>query len=190
MKSMTSLILVLPPVLCFCLALQPLATNGADETPANNVTNILLKKVCDSSEDKNLCYSTFNANPDSQNSDLTGLAMIGLKIASKNATQIVEYINKRMNENNLDPMLQQGLTDCSDEYLDAAEQLDDSVAALLADAFKDLKTWVNAAIADAVSCQEAFERRPGIEPVIDFNNGIFLKLCNNILIVNKLLAGQ
>lgn len=94
-----------------------------------------------------------------------------------------------MGHPNLDSVVQEGLIDCMDLCQDAVDQFDDSIAALEADAFKDVHTWVDAALSDAVACQEAFTQRPNADANLTLDNGIFIRLCKNVLAVNKQLAG-
>lgn len=170
MKSTTSFI--------FLIGLQLCAISG---------TSNLIEIVCQSSEDKNLCYSTYN---NAQKADLNGLAMMGLNQASGNATAILNYVQERMGQKNLEPLVQQGLIDCANLYQDAVDQVDDSIAALEADAFKDVRAWVEAALSDAVACQEAFTQHPNVDAKLTWNNGIFIRLCKNVLAANKQLAGM
>ncbi|KAJ0112471.1 hypothetical protein Patl1_00972 [Pistacia atlantica] len=49
----------------------------------------------------------------------------------------------------------------NDNYMDASEQLDDSVAALTANAYKDVRVWVQVAISDAQSCEQGYTTTSG-----------------------------
>lgn len=94
-----------------------------------------------------------------------------------------------MGHPSLESVVQQGLIDCMDLYQDAVDQVDDSIAALEADAFTDVHTCVDAALSDAVACQEAFIQRPNADANLTLDKGIFIRLCKNVLAVNKQLAG-
>lgn len=147
----------------------------------------LVEKVCQHSHNKENCIETFASNPDSKTASLRQLGLIALKIAAQNATNTSLYIQKLLNNQSLEAGLQQSLSDCLDNYIDANDQLDDSVAAVLANADQDVRTWINAAIADIKSCEDGFAQNGGNPAVLKKRNSSFRQLCNNVLAINKLL---
>lgn len=179
MKPFTTFIFL---ICTLCVSLAP------QETVARptNVTK-QIKQVCAYTLYKDLCVSTLVADPLSQQANQTGLALVALRVASQNASDITEHIKMEVNNVTLDPAVQQGLSDCMDNYVDAAEQLDDSLAALLAGAYDDLGTWVNVAIADADSCENSIK---GLKTGMSKKNALFRKLCENSLAITKAVAGK
>ncbi|XP_031256002.1 pectinesterase 3-like [Pistacia vera] len=191
MGSSTSIIFLFP--LSLCLALQPLlivALESNNNTQYGTQNGSLLDKVCNQSKDKELCFSSFKTNPESERThDLTSLAMIALNITSSNASNTLEYITFLRKNSSLDPVIEQSLDDCTDNYMDASEQLDDSVAALTANAYKDVRVWVEVAISDAQSCEQGYTTTSGKSSwLLTHHNNIFRKLCYNLLLIMNLLA--
>lgn len=166
--------------LCFSLLPQEIAARPSTVTKT-------IKQVCAHTAHKDLCVSTLAADPSSQQANQTGLALVALRVASTNASDITEHIKVSVTDVSLEPAVQQGLSDCMDNYVDAAEQLDDSVAALLAGAYDDLSTWVNVAIADANSCESSIK---GLKTGMSKKNVMFRKLCENALAITKAVAGK
>lgn len=146
-----------------------------------------LEKACQHAGDKDSCISMLQSDPNAEGSDLKGLTLIALRLASSNASDLSEHIKVLVNDPSLDPDLQDGVSECLEHYLDAAEQLDDSIAALLADAYNDVEAWVNVAITDADSCDSALE---GHESVLGGKSAAFRGLCDNALAINKVLAND
>ncbi|EXB33523.1 Putative invertase inhibitor [Morus notabilis] len=152
------------------------------QSHANN-----LEKACQHAGHKDSCISMLQSDPNSHSSDVKGLTLIALRLASSNASDISEHIKVLLNDSSLDPAVQDGLSECLEYYLDAAEQLDDSVAALLANAYKDVEAWVNVAIIDAASCDSALD---GHEFVLGGKTDAFRGLCDNALAIIKVLANN
>ncbi|KAG6778552.1 hypothetical protein POTOM_014889 [Populus tomentosa] len=147
----------------------------------------LLKNAEVSLDALSICLES---NPDSKQANLQQLGIIALNLASTNATNTSSYIKTTLLSNKtLGPVNEQALEDCSDQYLDAIQQLDDSLAALLANATNDVRTWVRAAVADVESCENGFKKKvPGQHMLLSSRNAVFRQLCNNVLVINKLLS--
>jgi len=169
-----------------CTLCLPLFPQEIAARPRNIVTKTI-KQVCAHTAHKDLCVSTRAADPSSQQANQTGLALVALRVASTNASDITEHIKVSVSDMSLEPAVQQGLSDCMDNYVDAAEQLDDSVAALLAGAYHDLSTWVNVAIADANSCESSIK---GLKTGMSKKNVLFQQLCENALAITKAVVGK
>ncbi|KAJ9171793.1 hypothetical protein P3X46_015107 [Hevea brasiliensis] len=151
----------------------------------------LAEQVCERSHDKANCMAWFGLDPESEQANLQQLGMIALRLASGNATDTALYIKRMLNDTSgLDPSTEQALTDCAQHYVDANQQLDDSVAALLANAQHDVNAWVGAAIADAESCEDGFKESGSQDFLLTARNAIFKQLCNNALAINKLLTAN
>ena len=115
--------------------------------------------MCTKTHNKGNCVANLESNPGSKNANLQQLGMIALNLASSNATNTSSYIKTTLHSNKtLNPVIEQALEDCSDQYYDAIQQLDDSLPALLANATNDVRAWVRAAIADVESCENGFKK--------------------------------
>jgi len=176
MKPITSFVLF---SLTLSLTLSLLASVATADTN-------LIDKVCARTHNKNSCVAVFESNPDSKQADLKQLGIIALTLASSKATETSQYIKTLLLNKTLDPVIDQALSDCSDQYLDAIQQLGDASSDLLEDGTKDVRTSVKAAIAAAQSCENGFVESSGREILLS-RNAIFRQLCNNVLVINKLL---
>lgn len=167
--------------LCFisCLAHNILG-NASNATGTN-----LIETACQHAGQRDLCVTSLEADPNTHDADIQGLALIALRLASSNASDISEHAKGLFRDTTLEPTIQDGYGECLDHYLDAAEQLDDSIAALLAKAYKDVEVWVKVAISDAEQCEAILKGKE--EPMVQ-KNEIFRQLCNNALAIVKVLA--
>lgn len=156
--------------------------NQSNATGAN-----LIETACQHSGQRDLCVTSLESDPNTRNADLTGLALIALRLASSNASDISDYAKSLFSDSSLEPEVQDGAGECLDHYLDAAEQLDDSIAALLAKAYKDVEVWVKVAISDADQCDTAIK---GKESTLGPKNEVFRQLCNNALAIIKVIAAK
>ncbi|KAB1222955.1 putative invertase inhibitor [Morella rubra] len=156
------------------------------QTVAGTNSSNLIEHACEHSIHKDLCISSIGSDPSSKQADLRGLASIAVTLAYKNATNILDRLHGLVNnQTDLEPTVEQGLDDCADHYLDAAEQLENSLAALSAKAYPDVSTWVKVAVADADSCEAAFQ---GQKFEISHKSRVFRQLANNALAIVKVLT--
>jgi pectinesterase inhibitor-like protein len=183
MKPITTLFML--SILCLSLVPHQIV---ADD-PAKS-TNNLIEHACQRSRSRDFCVSSLASDPSSQHADLRGLASIAIKLAHKNATDLMDRIAVLANNDTIstDPAAQQGLYDCSDNYLDAAEQLENSLAALSENSYHDadVSNWVKAAIADAKSCEAAVE---GLKFELSHQNRVFILLAKNAFATVQVLTG-
>ncbi|CAA7054190.1 unnamed protein product [Microthlaspi erraticum] len=148
----------------------------------------LAEKFCEKSEDKAFCVASLTSRPEAATATAPKLGVIALSIASANASDMSFYIKSKLKEKNLEPALEDTLDDCSKSYLDAVAQLDDSLAALLANSYIDVDIWLNTAITDAESCEDALNERAGNDAELARRNTNFLKLCKDALLINTILT--
>ncbi|XP_062102964.1 putative invertase inhibitor [Humulus lupulus] len=145
----------------------------------------LIPTACRHAVKKGFCNAMLQSDPYAHDADLHGFGLIALRQAASNASDLSEYVKTLLNDPKLNPEVQDGAAECLEMYLDAAEQLDDSVAALEAKAYKDINTWVNVAVTDSKSCDDALT---GHESVLGEKNEVFRWLCENALAINKVLV--
>ncbi|XVE77583.1 hypothetical protein DITRI_Ditri13aG0075200 [Diplodiscus trichospermus] len=169
-------------LLCFSLCLSFLPLLNA------SVNNTLIAETCQNAKYKDLCISSLEAEHASQDADLAALALIAVKVASNNGSDTAVYINKILDRTDLEPAVEQNFEDCSENYISAMQQLDDSIASLVSKGYKDVKTWLQAALTDAIACETGLEQSPGNELELYDKNKIFVQLCSNALDIVNLLA--
>lgn len=153
----------------------------------NPIGSNLIDQACQHTPHKEVCKRVFELDPSAHDADISALALMSLRIASTNASNISEGAKMLLSDNNLDPEVQDGIADCLEHYLDASEQLDDSIAALLSNAIKDVETWVNVAIDDAKSCDSVLK---GKKTDMARKNKVFKQLCQNALALAHIYVTQ
>ncbi|ESW35125.1 hypothetical protein PHAVU_001G209000 [Phaseolus vulgaris] len=146
----------------------------------------LIDKVCTLSPSRDICVQVLSSDPvKSPNANLKDLAIISLRFAATNASDILTDAKILIDDDNLDPDVQQGLADCKENILDAESQLEDTIAALMVDSEVDAQLWLKAALAAIDTCDASI---PGDDDVLSVKSAIFRKLCNIATAVNKLLV--
>ncbi|XP_021898997.1 pectinesterase inhibitor-like [Carica papaya] len=153
--------------------------------PHQNAANSkLIDQSCEKTLYKDLCKLTLRSSHESKGADLVGLTKIALKLASSNATRIHSRIDQLL-ASTKDRNVEQSLKECSEQYGDAIEQIEDSLAALDSEGYADVNTWVTAAMSDADTCEEAFE---GQDSPVEGLSKLFGQLCSITLTFSNLLA--
>ncbi|KHN20390.1 hypothetical protein glysoja_039688 [Glycine soja] len=89
-----------------------------------------------------------------------------------------------IDDDNLDPDVQQGLADCKETILDAESQLEDTIASLLVGSDTDAQVWLKAAVAAIDTCDASI---PGDDDVLSVKSAMFRRLCNIAIAISKLL---
>ncbi|XP_010046222.2 pectinesterase inhibitor-like [Eucalyptus grandis] len=177
MISPTSLLLLLLTLLApWPTQVQP--------TTATDVSG-MITQVCDHTLNKRLCRSVLETGGEA--SDLPGLARIALRAALAKASAISNRITDLARAARTDPFVRQCLADCSDDYQDAMDQIEDSLSALDSRGYDDMSAWVGAAMNDADSCEEGFKSKMGYRSPLTDMNAAFHDICTIALAVNNLL---
>ncbi|KAL3717634.1 hypothetical protein ACJRO7_009127 [Eucalyptus globulus] len=156
----------------------------------------LISQVCAHVPRKGFCESTLRSDPRSEGADTAGLAAVALALAASNATDNAAFIGRMLGGGgdgwaggSLDPAVEQCLSDCADQYVDAVEQVEASIAAASARDYGGLRPWVKAAIADAESCEEGFRMEAGgHQMLMSRRNKVFKLLCDTALRIVELLV--
>ncbi|XP_042517135.1 pectinesterase inhibitor-like [Macadamia integrifolia] len=180
MASVSSFFFLLPLVLSLNLHLNP------SEARAVN----LIARTCNHSVFRNLCISTLRSDPNSAKTNLTGLASISIRQTMASAVNISSQITNLLNTTMDDPNIQQCLSDCSQSYIDAIDQLIDSVASLDNKSYSDVNKALSAAMDDALLCQEGFSVDATNPSLLRDSTNKFTQLCSNALSITNLLAGS
>ncbi|KAE9615873.1 hypothetical protein Lal_00017691 [Lupinus albus] len=177
MEHITKLFLVLS--LCVVvMAHQTLAINNV--LKGKNLIN----NVCNLSPTRDLCVQVLSSDETSANADLRDLAVIALRVAASNASSILTDAKMLIDDANLNPEVQQGLSDCKENILDAEDQLEDTIAALLEDDDSEAQKWLKAALAAITTCDASI---PGDDDVLSLKSAAFRQLCNIAIVITKSL---
>lgn len=157
---------------------------------AGNADSGLISNLCKHSDDPKLCLASIQDSPESGNFAATNneIEIIAISVASANASATSTYIKEKLSLEDLEPAMEVTLEDCQKNYQDAVEQLDDSVSAMLANAHTDVDVWLRAAISAIESCDSDLVSRAGNDAELSQRNKVFLKLCKNALMINKMLT--
>ncbi|CAH2033436.1 unnamed protein product [Thlaspi arvense] len=157
---------------------------------AGNADSGMITDLCKHTDDPKLCLSSIQARPESGEFAATNnqIEIIAISAASSNASATSAYIKEKLSREDLEPATEDTLEDCQKNYQDAVEQLDDSISAMLANAHADVDVWLHAAISAIESCGNALESRAGNDAELSRKNEVFLKLCKNALVINKMLT--
>ncbi|KAK7277767.1 hypothetical protein RJT34_22784 [Clitoria ternatea] len=167
-------------VLATCLVLFLQETSGAEKLKGMD----LVAKTCKATEDEKLCLEALSSDKlgSATAEDLQDLAMIALKYAASNASGILQDAKRMIDDPDLDPAIQQGLSDCKDTLLDAESQIEDTIAALLTDSKSDAKRWLKIALAAIDTCDDSI---PGEDDVLSKKSRTFRRLCTICLSISK-----
>ncbi|XP_030532822.2 putative invertase inhibitor [Rhodamnia argentea] len=162
---------------------------------AQTSSSDLISQVCEHAPRKGFCQSALRSDPRSEKADTAGLAAVALRLAASNATDNAAFIGRMLgggaggDGGSLDPAVEQCLSDCADQYADAVEQMEASIAAASTGDYDGLRPWVKAAIADAESCEEGFRMEAGADQmVMSHRNKVFKLLCDTALRIVELLV--
>ncbi|KAK7269671.1 hypothetical protein RIF29_22405 [Crotalaria pallida] len=158
-------------------------TNGAGELKGKE----LMDQVCEQTPHKDLCIQVLQSDPTSAFGNLQDLAMISLRVAAANASGILSEVKIMIDDVSLDPAVQQGLSDCKENLLDAEGQLEDTVAAILTESKHDANLWLKAALAAIDTCEASI---PGNEDVLSVKSVEFRKLCNIAVAISRASLAQ
>ncbi|OIV90975.1 hypothetical protein TanjilG_16935 [Lupinus angustifolius] len=142
----------------------------------------VVDNICQQTPDKDLCLQVLSSDPTSAFGNLHDLALISLRVAAANATGILSEVKMLIDDDNLDPAVQQGLADCKENLLDAEGQLEDTVAAILTNAKHDAQIWLKAALAAIDTCDASI---PGNDDILSVKSVEFRKLCNIAVALSK-----
>ena len=165
--------------IAFGLILLPYATTAINvkelpptqgEEPKN--VNPLIEKACKSAKHTKICIQVLTKQPGSAKADVKTLTFLTLNVTKTFGVTNSDFIAKKLEDPELGPEIQQGLTDCSDQYTDAIAQLEDSLVAFFSNALNDVKTWLKTAVANANTCEEGL-KSGNVEAVMGQRNHIF-----------------
>ncbi|XVF80609.1 hypothetical protein PTKIN_Ptkin15bG0087300 [Pterospermum kingtungense] len=149
--------------------------------------NTLIAESCEKTKYKDLCISSLETEHASQDADLPAIAFISIKVASNKGSDTSVYVKKTLDSTKLEPSVEQNFEDCSENYISALQQLDDSVASMVSKGYDDVITWLEGAITDAMSCETGVKQKMGQELELFNKTTEFRQLCSNALDLVNLL---
>lgn len=177
-----------PGIVFLFLALANVASAFAPTPAPSTPGKGLIDKVCKTTRYPDLCTTALSAHPAAASADVHGLANIALEAAATHAKNISAILAQKVTATE-DPYLLQCYSDCSENFLDAKDQLEDSRAALESERYNDVNTWVSAAMSDAESCQGGFNDQGVNDAKFIARSHNFVKYCSNVLAITNLIAG-
>jgi len=149
--------------------------------------NPAIEEVCSVTQNKQLCIDSLKAQPLSASADLKSLAFISLNVTKNEANRISEWLYNQLDDPELGAGIQQAYTDCAEQYTDAVAQVEDSMLAFFANAYNDIEVWMNTAIGNAGTCEEAIKTGNALQAMGN-RNEVFKQQCSNSLtIISKLM---
>ncbi|WOL18878.1 pectinesterase 1-like [Canna indica] len=167
-----------PLLLLLLLAFASLTASGAT----------IVQENCGRTLYPQLCISYLSQMPESGSADAHHLAELAIRAAAQVGTKTSTYISKVLNSALNDSMWQQCLNDCSESYINAVAELDDSTGAMDEFAYADVNKFVNAAIGDTQTCEEACRNSAfGEKATLLKMNEEFGNLCKVILVLVNIL---
>ncbi|XP_043710625.1 pectinesterase inhibitor-like [Telopea speciosissima] len=170
--------------------LLPLALSLSLLNPFQAKAVDIIAHTCDHSVFRDLCLTTLRSNLNSKNADLKGLGVISIQNTMATATNVSSQISALLNVTIDDPFIQQCLSDCSQSYVEAIDQLVNSLASLEIKNYNDVNKALSASMTAVELCQDSFSAEPGHVPLLRDSNTKFTQLCSNALSITNQLAGS
>ncbi|XP_042474820.1 cell wall / vacuolar inhibitor of fructosidase 2-like [Macadamia integrifolia] len=152
----------------------------------------LIASTCKSSVFKSLCVHTLRSDAKSSNADLKGLAAITIENTLATATTTSNHITILLNATptaTADLFSHQCLSDCSQSYVNAINQLKGSLVALGNGNYNDASIALSVAMSAVELCEEGFSSDSSHVSVLKDTNTKFSQLCSNALAITNNLAG-
>ncbi|KAI5680472.1 hypothetical protein M9H77_01699 [Catharanthus roseus] len=166
--------------LCFSLIEAQLIPS-----PPGPTDNNLMDKACSSSQDKAYCLNLLQSDRTSPKADMKGLAFIALRTVEKNASATSLFIKETLDKPEIDlqPGIEDALSDCDGHYLNAIELVEDSINALVSNAPDDVTKFMKAAVADLDGCDASVKGQGNAAAEVASKNVDLRKLIDTSLSV-------
>ncbi|RZC93061.1 hypothetical protein C5167_028420 [Papaver somniferum] len=135
------------------------------------------------------CVSALESNPKSKTSDLLGLGVISMELIANNATNLLPYIGKLLEEGKKERFVKQALDTCLEVYADATRSVEDAITDFKDKVYYDARAEITGANDYSVACEDTFNERnltfPLRKQVDDFR-----KLVDISLVIIDLVESQ
>jgi len=147
----------------------------------------LISATCNHTLYFEMCVSALRSDPRSQTSDLVGLANIALNISIAHGSETLAFLKVLKSNAGNDTQLSGILSECTEEYIEGTENLEEAIHALRIRSFDDMNTLVSTAMTDSDTCEQGFKEMNRSSPLTDKNES-FSKLCSIFLSITTLLS--
>ncbi|KAI3947592.1 hypothetical protein MKW92_009751 [Papaver armeniacum] len=122
------------------------------------------------------CVSALESNPKSKTSDLLGLGVISMELIANNATNLLPYIGKLLEEGKKERFVKQALDTCLEDgrkerfvkqaldtclevYADATRSVEDAIKDFKDKVYYDARAEITGANDYSVACEDTFNER-------------------------------
>ncbi|KAI3905304.1 hypothetical protein MKX01_039995 [Papaver californicum] len=103
------------------------------------------------------CVSAFESNPKSKTSDLSGLGVISMELYVNNATNLLPYISKLLEDGKQERFVKQALDTCLEVYTDAIRCANEAITAFKNNDYNNAS--VNVADVFSATYEDGFNER-------------------------------
>ncbi|KAI3947591.1 hypothetical protein MKW92_009750 [Papaver armeniacum] len=105
------------------------------------------------------CVSALESNPKSKTSDLFGLGVISMELCANNATNLIPYISKLLEDGKKERLVKLSLDTCLEVYADATRCAEDAITAFKNKEYFDASEEINGADDYSAACEDVFDER-------------------------------
>lgn len=147
----------------------------------------LIDQVCDHHTNPKFCHDQLTSDPGANKADLPSLAGISIRLAKSRATN-TDHI-KALLGNEKDNKAKKCLTDCLDDYGEAAASLDSASSDFRAKDYLKMNLDASSASDYGGDCEDGFGESNLKSPLTD-DNQAFQNLAQIVEIVANMLAGR
>lgn len=131
-----------------------------------------------------LCHSVLDTDPQSQNADLKGIAVIAVNIAAGNATLVLADM-KQFLQATSDPIQQKALQTCVQVYTDIIPKLKVAAESIKNNKYSEAGTVLEAAMGVPAKCDDTTGNYPTIRAMVDKVDVSF----SNVALVARAVVG-
>ncbi|CAJ1940800.1 unnamed protein product [Sphenostylis stenocarpa] len=144
----------------------------------------LIEETCEQTPHRDLCIQYLSSDPRSTDADVTGLALIMVKVIKTKANKALDKIHQLLQESP-EPGQKEALSSCADRYKAILEaDVAVAIAALQKGNPKFAEDGANDAAIEATSCENSFS---GKSPLTNENNAMHDVAATTGAIVRQLL---
>ncbi|XP_038875624.1 putative invertase inhibitor [Benincasa hispida] len=155
------------------------------------VVGDLVQKTCKKCEnnDPNInyifCISSFRAHSGSDSADLRKLGAISLSLIQKNLSNSFGYVEKLLQNKEIDSYKRVRLNDCLEVYSDAIVSVEEGKKAYIAKHYNDANIKVSSVMDAARVCEDGFKEKEGVSsPLTRWNKDFFQLAAIALSIIN------
>ncbi|CAK9328553.1 unnamed protein product [Citrullus colocynthis] len=151
----------------------------------------LVRKTCKKCEnndpniDYNFCISSFHAHPGSDTADLRKLGAISLSLIQKYVSNSFEYVEKLLQNKEIDSYKKLCLNDCLEVYSNAIDSMEEGKKAYKEKHYNDANIKVSSVMDAARVCEDGFREKEGVSsPLTKWNKDLFQLAAIALSIIN------